>query len=96
MKLNLVNVSQTMSKTVKVITEDTVNDWKKAFEEEHWDLKSLLKVLQEYVKLDMCKHITDRSARQLEVIAIACSTWHEDNYVVNKIKDGISENSNTI
>lgn len=80
-----VTISQTLSKVVKVnIAEDDNETLKELFEREHWDLKSLLAVLKKYVLLDLDKHITDRSTRQLEVLLLSCDSWVEDDYEVIK------------
>lgn len=86
MKTKKVIVSQTLSKVVKIVTDDTENSMKEAFEKEHWDIKSLLSVLKDYVIEDMTRHITNRGARQLEVLAMACDNWHENEYLVKEIK----------
>ena len=69
-----------------LIEDDKETNWKEIFEKEHWDIASLLSVLEEYIKLDMSKHISDRRQRQLEVLLMACNDWHEDKYEVTKIK----------
>lgn len=59
-------------------------DWKEVFEEQHWNITSLLNVLKEYVKNDMVNHTTDRGQRQLEALYLACNNWSEDEYEVIK------------
>lgn len=86
MKVKWLKVIQTLTKTVKVVTESTVDSdtIKDTFEREHWDIKSLLNVLEEYVKLDLSNKITDRRTQQLEVIAMACRNWNELDYIVEE------------
>lgn len=68
---------------MNIVGTENVN-LKEAFEREHWDLKSLLKVLRDYISLDMSKHVSARGAGQLEVLYLSCLDWIEDDYEVIK------------
>ena len=84
MKKKLVTVSQSLSKTVKITVDSSDKGiaLKNLFEREHWDIASLLEVLRSYVTQDMRNHISDRSAKQLEVILLATYGWTVDDYEV--------------
>lgn len=85
LKETKVTINQNFSKTVKVLANsDKDNNWKELFSKEHWDINSLLNVLKDYLVLDMCKHISNRNAKTLEVLYMACNNWSEDKFEVTK------------
>ena len=79
-----VTVSQSLSKRF-MITKDVNNeDINNAFNVEHWEIKSLLSLLREYIALDLNKHVTGRTTRQLKTILSDCDDWIEDEFEIIK------------
>ena len=79
-----VTVSQTLSKHFMVTKDVNNEDINNAFHVEHWELKSLLSVLREYIALDLNKHVTGRTTRQLKAILSDCNNWIEDEFEIIK------------
>lgn len=77
-------VSQTLSKNTTLTKDIKENNLKDCFYREHWDIKSLLRVLKDYVRRDLEKPFTHRTTRQLTTLFKACEDWTEDEFEVIK------------
>lgn len=79
-----ITISQTMSKHLTLTKDIKDTNIEHCFYREHWDIKSLLKVLKDYVRRDMEKPFSDRSTRQLTALFKACEDWIEDEFEIIK------------
>lgn len=57
--------------------------WDKVYESEYYTIPALLEKLTEYIKLDMEKHITDKSYSELHKLLSSCSGWEAGDMEIN-------------
>lgn len=82
MEIIPITVSQTFSKHLTLTKDINDNDIEHCFYREHWDIKSLLNVLKDYVRRDMEKPFTHKTTRQLTTLFKACENWIEDEFEI--------------
>lgn len=79
-----ITISQTFSKHFTLTKDIKEENLESCFYREHWDIKSLLRVLKDYVRRDLEKPFTHRTTRQLTTLFKACEDWVEDEFEVIK------------
>lgn len=79
-----ITISQTFSKHLTLTKDIKEKNLENCFYREHWDIKSLLRVLKDYVRRDLEDPFTHRTTRQLTTLFKACEDWIEDEFEVIK------------
>lgn len=92
-----VTISQTLSRSVQVETDDynieddgeggsTINtsdtDWKNVYEENYFTIPSLLKKLEKEAKRRLMNHTNPKKIKYYQKIIDSCQNWIVDDYEV--------------